>query len=89
MLWKCFNSLKERKCVWIDVELVEFSWALVFRLLKCERTDTKTCTLVFYAKSKIKNIIYLTIDLQLTNSEHIIREMHMEINKLQVLFFVM
>ncbi|KAJ8917390.1 hypothetical protein NQ315_002414 [Exocentrus adspersus] len=43
-------------------------------LLKCEVANQK-CTLIFYCKSKIKSIVYLTIDLHVTNQKEIFAEL--------------
>lgn len=43
-------------------------------MLRLEADDT-TCKIIFYEKSRIKSLIFLTIDLQITNEREIIQEM--------------
>ncbi|XP_072383242.1 uncharacterized protein [Diabrotica undecimpunctata] len=43
--------------------------------LRCEMSGHQICTLVFFTKSKIKSIIYLTLDLHATSQEEIINEL--------------
>ncbi|XP_028130014.1 uncharacterized protein LOC114326022 isoform X2 [Diabrotica virgifera virgifera] len=43
--------------------------------LRCEISGHQVCTLVFFTKSKIKSIIYLTLDLHATSQEEIITEL--------------
>ncbi|XP_018565404.1 protein CHUP1, chloroplastic-like isoform X2 [Anoplophora glabripennis] len=67
----------------LDINFNEFKYNLVEMLqqfqkkemfLRCEISNQK-CTLVFYCKSKIKSVIYLTIDLNLTNQKEIFSEL--------------
>lgn len=52
------------------------------RFLKCER-GSNGCQLIFYGKSRIKSIIFLSIDLQTTNQKEIFDEMNNNIVELQ------
>jgi chromosome segregation ATPase len=68
------------KCEWWDINnlLVKSN----FRFLKCE-IDSNYGKLIFYGKSKIKAIIFLTVDLQITNQKEIFDEMNNNILELQ------
>ncbi|XP_076254636.1 uncharacterized protein LOC143192817 isoform X2 [Rhynchophorus ferrugineus] len=50
--------------------------------LKGELQDKK-CLLTFYTKSKIKNIIFLMLELHLTDQSEIITEMYLEMSEVQ------
>ncbi|VEN61422.1 unnamed protein product [Callosobruchus maculatus] len=50
--------------------------------LKC-LVSAETCTLVFYGKSKIKSIVYLTVDLHMTNQKEIFEELIAALNNIQ------
>nr|CAI5817115.1 unnamed protein product [Callosobruchus analis] len=45
--------------------------------------SAEICTLVFYGKSKIKSIIFLTVDLHMTNQKEIFEELTAALNNLQ------
>ncbi|XP_050314600.1 structural maintenance of chromosomes protein 2-like isoform X2 [Anthonomus grandis grandis] len=75
----------------LDINYSEFKTNIVEMLyqfqkkelfLKCELSE-KSCTLVFFTKSKIKSIVYLTLELKPTDHKEIISEMYLEINELQ------
>ncbi|CAG9772759.1 unnamed protein product [Ceutorhynchus assimilis] len=77
----------------LDINFSEFKANIIDMLhqyqkkemyLKCQISDNK-CTLVFYMKSKIKNMVYLTLDLQKTNETEIIAEIHAEKQEAQEL----
>lgn len=78
---KCWTSTRKEKCtrVYSSSDSHHYIAVCCYRFLKCEVHDKK-CTLVFYFKSKIKSIIYLTLDLMITNQREIYNEM---INNLQ------
>lgn len=48
----------------------------------------KKCLLTFYTKSKIKNIIFLILELHLTDQSEIISEMYLEMSEVQVYDFI-
>ncbi|XP_066144673.1 spindle assembly abnormal protein 6 homolog [Euwallacea fornicatus] len=84
-----FELLRHKQS--LDINYTEFKTNVVDMLnqfrkkemfLKCELYDKK-CTMVFFTKSKIKSIIYLTLDLRLTDQKEIVAEMYLEIDKLQ------
>ncbi|XP_060532923.1 uncharacterized protein LOC132705953 [Cylas formicarius] len=75
----------------LDINFSEFKVNIVEMLhqfqkkemfLKCQVGDKK-CTLVFFTKSKIKSMVYLTLDLHLTDQKIIVSEMVAEIQELQ------
>ncbi|CAH0548751.1 unnamed protein product [Brassicogethes aeneus] len=75
----------------LDINFLEFKTDLIDMLnqhqkdemhLKVELSQNK-CTLVFYGKSKIKIIVYLTVDLKLTNQKEIFSEMNNNLKQLQ------
>lgn len=85
ILWICYINSKKMKCEieWkpLKVELSHLIW--YSRFLKCQLLDN-SCSLIFFTKSKIKDIVYLTLDLRMTDQKEIIAEMHSEMHDLQV-----
>ncbi|XP_048521719.1 spindle assembly abnormal protein 6 homolog [Dendroctonus ponderosae] len=84
-----FETLRINQC--LDVNFTEFKTNFVDMLyqfqrkemfLKCQISD-KLCSLIFFTKSKIKDIVYLTLDLHMTDQKEIIAEMHSEMHDLQ------
>ncbi|XP_050314585.1 structural maintenance of chromosomes protein 2-like isoform X1 [Anthonomus grandis grandis] len=84
-----FEVMRVNQC--LDINYSEFKTNIVEMLyqfqkkelfLKCELSE-KSCTLVFFTKSKIKSIVYLTLELKPTDHKEIISEMYLEINELQ------
>ncbi|RZC40523.1 spindle assembly abnormal protein 6 -like protein [Asbolus verrucosus] len=84
-----FEIMKTEQC--LDIDFNEFKTNLIDMLqqvqkhemfLKCE-IDGDRGKLVFYGKSKIKSIIFLTVDLQMTNQKEIFDEMNNNILELQ------
>ncbi|KAL1501222.1 hypothetical protein ABEB36_006589 [Hypothenemus hampei] len=75
----------------LDINYPEFKTNIVDLLhqfvqkemfLKCQMNDVG-CTLIFFTKTKIKSIVYLTLDLHVTDQKKIIAEMYKEMNNLQ------
>lgn len=54
-----------------------------FRLLKIEADEVR-CKIIFYERSKIKSLIFLTLELVLTNQKEVIDEMSSNIHQLKV-----
>lgn len=82
---KCCSSFRKKKC---NNPLAILSNLMIdndiFRFLKCIKLD-QVCTLVFYGRSKIKSIVYLTLDLQETNQKEVLHELINNLQKMQVL----
>lgn len=57
-------------------------WIYFFRLLRLEAEESR-CKIIFYEKSRIKSLIFLTIDLEITNEREIIKEMSSNIIELK------
>lgn len=54
--------------------------------MKCDVNADKTkCRVIFYEKSKIKNLILLSIELTITSQKDIFDEMESNIKQLQVI----
>ncbi|CAG9832112.1 unnamed protein product [Diabrotica balteata] len=77
-----YQIIRERQN--LDINFNEFKTNLLEMLtqlqnkemfLRCEMSSHQVCTLVFFTKSKIKSIIYLTLDLHATSQEEIINEL--------------
>ncbi|XP_072383241.1 uncharacterized protein [Diabrotica undecimpunctata] len=77
-----YQIIRERQN--LDINFNEFKTNLLEMLtqlqnkemfLRCEMSGHQICTLVFFTKSKIKSIIYLTLDLHATSQEEIINEL--------------
>ncbi|EFA05494.1 spindle assembly abnormal protein 6 homolog [Tribolium castaneum] len=84
-----FELMRSEQC--LDIDFNEFRSNLIDMFqqvhthdmfLKCE-IDHNQGKLVFYGKSKIKSIVFLTIDLQITNQKEIFNEMNNNILELQ------
>ncbi|KAJ3651773.1 hypothetical protein Zmor_017788 [Zophobas morio] len=77
----------------LDIDFVEFRTNLIDMLhqvqtrelfLKCE-IDVNRSKLIFFGKSKIKAIVFLIIDLQMTNQKDVFNEMNSNILDLQMI----
>lgn len=84
-----FEIIRTNQC--LDINYTEFKANIIEMLhqflkgdmfLKCELVDKK-CTLTFYTKSKIKNIVYLALELHITDQNEIISEMYIEMSEVQ------
>ncbi|VEN57699.1 unnamed protein product [Callosobruchus maculatus] len=75
----------------LDINFDEFKYNLLDMLQQFDRKEmflkclvsAETCTLVFYGKSKIKSIVYLTVDLHMTNQKEIFEELIAALNNIQ------
>nr|CAI5819035.1 unnamed protein product [Callosobruchus analis] len=75
----------------LDINFDEFKYNLLDLLQQFDRKEmflkclmsAEICTLVFYGKSKIKSIIFLTVDLHMTNQKEIFEELTAALNNLQ------
>ncbi|CAH1118326.1 unnamed protein product [Phaedon cochleariae] len=75
----------------LDIDFIEFKTTLLDMLqlfqkkemfLKCEISDD-ICSLIFYKKSKIKSIIYLSLDLHKTDQKEIFNELIDNLQRIQ------
>ncbi|CAH2016456.1 unnamed protein product [Acanthoscelides obtectus] len=75
----------------LDINFDEFKYNILDMLQQYDRKEmflkclvsADICTLVFYGKSKIKSIVYLTVDLHMTNQKEIYEELIVALNNLQ------
>nr|CAH7746469.1 unnamed protein product [Callosobruchus chinensis] len=75
----------------LDINFDEFKYNLLDMLQQFDRKEmflkclvsAETCTLVFFGKSKIKSIVYLTVDMHMTNQKEIFEELIAALNNLQ------
>lgn len=54
-----------------------------FRYLKCE-VSGDVCSLIFYGRSKIKSLVFLTLDLLVTDQKEILSELIGNMQDIQV-----
>ncbi|KAK4878025.1 hypothetical protein RN001_010531 [Aquatica leii] len=87
--WAKFEFIRNEQC--LDITYEEFQPQIIDLLnqtslkqmqMRLDVTDTK-CKLIFYEKSRLKSLIFLTIDLELTNQKEVIEELSDSIYQLQ------
>ncbi|KAF5284187.1 hypothetical protein FQR65_LT00187 [Abscondita terminalis] len=84
-----FECIRNEQC--LDITYDDFQPQIIDLLnqtstkqmqMRLDATDTKI-KLIFYEKSRLKSLIFLTIDLDLTNQKEVIEELSDNINHLQ------